>query len=174
MRLFTVVLAASLACCSPEVPEQGASGTLAPIERPPPTACRRAESELGGNNLAETVLAALEASRENDRRCGTPSTDRRICRALLAVAIIDPAHDLASPSRLARSSDLMAWVTLDGAGAARDPELARALTAVGHAAEQLGRLADEAELAEVIIERGRPAVTGPLDRAWRDCQAELR
>lgn len=167
-------MTALLMGCSPTVPEPTASDAPAPIDRPSPTVCRRAGSELAGADLAETVLAALETARENDRRCGAPSTVRRICRALLAISTIDPAHDLASPSRLARSSDLLAWVALDGASAARDPELAQALTAVGHATEQLGRLDDESELAEVIIERGQSSVTGPLDRAWQDCQTELR
>lgn len=111
----------------------------------------------------------LEVSRDNDRRCGTPDAPTRLCRALLAISSIDPAHFLDQTELRRRSAELMAWVSLDAAAASEDPDLRAAFELVGETALRIGDRAPDHELAELIMARASSAVVGPLERAWRTC-----
>lgn len=144
------------------------------MERPTPAVedgdeCRQTSLEETPEDPVELMLTILEASRENDRRCGTPDATERICRALVAISTIDPAHYLDRAELRVRSADLITWVSLDAAAASGDPDLRTAFELIGQTAGRIGDRAPDRELAELIMARGSASVLEALQRAWHEC-----
>lgn len=166
MRLFTVVLITwvTTACTSASAPT--------PPEEPVVARCRTLTSkeEERAVDAQEMVLAAVDRSRRDDRRCGPPPDPDRICRALFVMSTLDPALVLDDERRLQRVAEAVAWAAQDGATATTDTEVTRAFELLGTTALALVVETDDSRRADLII--GRVGAVEPLEAAWTSCESQ--
>lgn len=164
MRVFTVLLITCVtnACASASPP--------ASPDEPAVARCRTltSEEEDRAVDAQEMVLAALDRSRRNDRRCGPPPDHDRVCRALFVMSTLDPALVLDDARQVKRVADAVAWAAQDGAAATTDAGVERAFELLGTTALALVDETDDSRRADLII--GRVDAVEPLEAAWTTCQ----
>lgn len=187
-----IAIAAAMAIVvrtSASVPIESSVPTSPPPTSPtPPEACAVEPSRVLGD-AANDLLAAVEAARRQDKRCGPPTSFERVCRALFVAARSDPlmvlvrGPDEEAEAVLARIqveelSAAHSWA-LDEGLAASDGDLAIAFGRLRGGIDELRMLvaqvafapdpaADEA-LARAVIDRSDPAIVEPLAAAEEAC-----
>ena len=165
MRLFTLFFLMATACESVAAPTSVFESSHSTVAGP----CREAEPAPAGEGV-ELLLEGVARAQSNNLRCGPPTEEIRVCRALFVLATLDPTHFLDDPPQFRRANDAQQWALKDALMVA-PPELAPALQAILTAIGEFDTAASDIDRTKALVARADPAVTDSLDSYWEgQCQ----